>query len=165
MLCFHFKMPRTDASTKQEWVISFFELWAGSSRSFTPKSLQPVLHSSPKAQPISWLIWRTAFPRPFHACIMSCKQDPDEERHLRKRKVMLIRSYARIRHPLPPHAPLCRLCHRRNQTLPIHHRNHLIIWLVSHNVIDEIQFSTWSAWKKNKQYINCLSNITPFYTL
>lgn len=62
------------------WVMSH----ETSLRSFTPKNLPSVLHSSSQAQPISWLIWRTAFSRPFHACIMTCKQDPDEENHLKK---------------------------------------------------------------------------------
>lgn len=50
-----------------------------------------------------------------------------------------------------------------NSKLPFHHGTHLMIWLVSHNVIDEVQFSTWSAWKngsKNKHHLTfCIHHI------
>lgn len=37
---------------------------------------------------------------------------------------------------------------------PFHRWNHLIIWLVSYNVIDKVQVSTWAARRgKNKQII------------
>lgn len=50
---------------------------------------------------------------------------------------------------------------QKKTAIPFHHWNHRIIWLVSHNVINEVQFSTWSAWKgkhRNELSISCHSD-------
>lgn len=47
------------------------------------------------------------------------------------------------------------MCKKELSPLPFHYRNHLIVGLVSHNVINKVQASTWSAWRqKSHKHVN-----------
>lgn len=160
-----------------EWLL---ELWAGSIRSFTPKKLQPACVTPLFPGSTNEL----AHLETCHSPAFSCFYDEVKTRSrcgepLKKmlisdscqKKVELCKNQT----PCAPfsHVPLWFFRRHHNieqlvlsslhvfrvltinSKLPFHHGTHLMIWLVSHNMIDEVQFSTWSAWKngsKNKQY-------------
>lgn len=164
-----------------EWLL---ELWVGSIRSFTPKKLQPACVTPLFPGSTNELAHLETCHSPAFSCFYDevktrsrCgeplkKTQSHADQWLMPKKSGVMQESDTLC-PLLSCAPL--IFFRRhhnieqlvlsslhvfrvltiNSKLPFHHGTHLMIWLVSHNMIDEVQFSTWSAWKngsKNKQY-------------